>query len=110
MVEQNIFWHTVRIDEDQLYVTTPPYKPRRVLETASIEWGSTLKALEEARRVAPLYCTLTAILDRAKSPHLSVECGASPYRFLATMLNVLVRLVPTDVIIAMAATAISRAI
>ena len=36
--------------------------------------------------------------------------GASPYRLLATVLNVAVRLVPTDVIITMAATAISAAI
>ena len=29
------------MDEDQLYVRESPYKPRRVLETASIEWLAT---------------------------------------------------------------------
>jgi hypothetical protein len=49
-------------------------------------------------------------VDRANSSRLSVECGASPYRLLATVLNVLVRLVPTEVIIPIAATAINAAI
>jgi hypothetical protein len=29
------------MDEDQLYRKEPPYKPRRVLETALIEWLAT---------------------------------------------------------------------
>ena len=52
-------------------------------------------------------------VDNSKFTALSARPandGARPYRLLATVLNVLVKLVPTDVIIAMAATAISAAI
>ena len=50
------------MDEDQLYIREPPYKPRRVLETASIEWLATsLDELSTRRDVwrAALLGTLT---------------------------------------------------
>jgi hypothetical protein len=49
------------MDEDQVYVTTP-YKPGRVLETASIEWPATyLEELSTRQDVwrAALVGTLT---------------------------------------------------
>jgi len=105
--------------EDQLYVNTPPYKPRRVLETVSIEWLATyfeqLPTRSDMWRAA-LLGTLTGaaiVIGWIELIHASVcrvRGRPSPYRLLATVLNVLVRLVPTNVIITMAATAISAAI
>ena len=46
------------MDEDQLDIRDPPYKPRRVLETASIEWLATyleqLPTRRDMRRAAML--------------------------------------------------------
>jgi hypothetical protein len=63
-VEQPSFGKTVRTDEDQLYTRESLDKPpRRVLETASIEWLATyLEQLPTRRGVgrAALLGTLTA--------------------------------------------------